>query len=67
MDVVKAVSDVLGNEFENVYVTDNNMCGIYIPNHRIKEFNFMLCERKYIENAPLYTYDVVLEKVKKII
>lgn len=66
-EVVTAVYDALQEDFDNVYVVDNNLCGIYIPNHRIKEFNFMLCERKYIENAPLYTYDVVLEKVKKII
>lgn len=29
--VVMAVYDALGEEFKNVYVTNNNMCGIYIP------------------------------------
>ncbi len=59
MDVVKAVSDVLGKEFENVYVTDNNMCGIYIP--KCRKFEFTLHRRCYEENAILYTYDVNLE------
>ena len=57
-DVVKAVSDVLGNEFANVYVTDNNMCGIYIP--KCRKFEFSLHRRRYEENAILYTYDVNL-------
>ncbi len=59
VDVVKAVSDVLGNEFENVYVTDNNMCGIYIP--KCRKFEFSLHRRRYEENAILYTYDVELK------
>lgn len=57
---VKAVSDALGEEFKNVYVTNNNMCGIYIPKHRFDEFNFTIREMQYEENAPLYTYDVTL-------
>lgn len=58
VNVVTAVNDILGNEFENVYVTDNNMCGIYIPKSR--KFEFDLHRRRYEENAILYTYDVNL-------
>lgn len=64
-EVVNAVGDVLGKEFENVYVTNNNMCGIYIPKKRIEEFRFVLRERKYEENAPLYTYDIILNNLCK--
>ena len=60
-EVISAVYDVLGKDFENVYVTDNNMCGIYIPRKRIEEFNFLIYQREYQENAPLYTYNVNLE------
>lgn len=56
--IVKAVSDALGDEFKNVYVTNNNICGIYIPENRFDEFGFQMREMKYEENAPLYTYDV---------
>jgi len=56
--VVKAVRDVLGSDFENVYVTDNNICGIYIPEY-LKEC-FKIYEKKYEENRRLYTYDTAL-------
>ena len=59
--VIKAVQDVLGNDFDNVYITGNNACGIYIPPKRMKEFGFLIYERKYQENASLYTYNVHLE------
>lgn len=62
-NVVMAVKDVLGKEFENVYVTTNNICGIYIPPNIRYKFDFILRERKYEENAPLYTYDVVLQNL----
>ena len=62
-EVVKAVADVLNDEFENVYVTNNNACGIYIPKSRKNEFDFVIRERKYEENASLYTYDVVLRNI----
>ena len=48
-------------DFDNVYVTNNNVCGIYIPKNRIQEFDFLIYERKYQKNAPLYTYNVHLE------
>lgn len=60
-EVIKAVYDALGKDFDNVYVTNNNVCGIYIPKNRIQEFDFLLYERKYQKNAPLYTYNVHLE------
>lgn len=60
-DVAAAVSDFLGEEeFKNVYCTDNNMCGIYLP----KEYQGILelHSREYLEGAKqkLYTYDTVL-------
>lgn len=42
-------------------MTDNNSCGIYIPQKRMDEFGFLVYERKYEENAPLYTYDLILD------
>lgn len=60
-EVVRAVYDALGEEFGQVYVTDNNICGIYIPKSRMNEFGFMVYERKYEENAPLYTYNLVFD------
>lgn len=62
--VVKAVQNALGEEFKNVYVLDNNVCGIYIPIHRKEEFNLKIYERKYEENVPLYTYDTCLKHLK---
>lgn len=64
MEVVKAVKDVLGEEFRNVYVTNNNMCGIYVPPNRFCEFDFVLRERKYEENASLYTYDITIDNIQ---
>lgn len=64
-EVVKAAKDALGDEFKNVYVTDNNLCGIYIPPERLAEFKFRSHKRQFEENAPLYTYDVRLEHLQK--
>lgn len=61
-EVIRAVKDALGSEFENVYAVDNNMCGIYIP--KCRKFDFKLHRRCYEENAPLYTYDVELKNGK---
>lgn len=65
-EVIKAVYDVLGEKFEQVYVTDNNLCGIYIPQNRMDEFGFVVYERKYEENAPLYTYNLALDSGVRI-
>lgn len=45
-DVIMAVKDTIGSEFNNVYITDGNICGIYIP-------------IKYKDRIPLveYCYD----------
>lgn len=64
IEVVKAVRDVLEEKFEDVYVTNNNICGIYIPKNRKHEFGFELREQKYEENAPLYTYDIILDNIQ---
>lgn len=59
--VIHAVYDALGEDmFQNVYVTDNNACGIFIPPHRMNEFGFVMRDYKNEENIPLYTYDVTL-------
>lgn len=58
-DVVKAVKDALGEKFSNVYVTNKNMCGIYLPDEYINEYK--LCELKYEEDADLFTADVILQ------
>jgi len=61
--VINAVYDALGNEFANVYVTDNNACGIYIPPKRMNEFEFVMQECQCEE--PLYTYDVTLKSRRR--
>lgn len=58
-EVVNAVKDALGDKFKNVYVTNSNLCGIYLPDIYIKDF--VMRELKYEENAVLYTYDVLLK------
>lgn len=59
VEVVQAVYDVLGEDFSNVYVTDNNICGVYIPDEYKDEFE--LCENKYETDRPLYVYDTELK------
>lgn len=62
-DVVGAVRDVLKEDFKNVYVTNNNLCGVYIPEkYRDK---ILLREMKYEENATLYTYDLLINNLGK--
>lgn len=63
-DVIQAVKDALKDDFKNVYVTNNNMCGIYIPQKYAK--TIPLRELKYEEDAPLYTYDVLMGACRKI-
>ncbi len=58
-EVVHAVRDAVGDDFKNVYVTNNNICGIYIPED-LQEG--ILCKKTdYEENIPLYTYDTELK------
>lgn len=61
-EVVNAVRDALQDEFRNVYATNNNLCGIYLPEKYKEEFE--LREIKYEEKAPLYTYDCTLDNCK---
>lgn len=58
-DVVIAVKDALGDEFNNVYITDNNYCGIYIPPRFQK--GLPLTKKEYIKDpSELYYYDTTL-------
>ena len=40
-DVILAVKDALKEEFKNIFITSNNMCGIYIPEKFQKHFDFI--------------------------
>ena len=58
-DVVIAVKDALGTEFNNVYVTDNNFCGVYIP-PKYQE-NLPMTKKEYVKTqSELYYYDTTL-------
>ena len=59
-DVVMAVKDVLGNNFKNVFITDSNDCGIYLPEKY--QNNLPLIKRIY-DNHPkeLYCYNTTLD------
>lgn len=57
-EVVQAVADVLGDDFRNVYVTDNNVCGIYLPDCYKDRFKTIINE--YTESGDLYVYDTML-------
>lgn len=50
----RAVYDALGDDFQNVYVTDNNICAVYIPK-KYREC-FKLTRLKYETNRKLVTY-----------
>lgn len=63
-EIISAVKNVLQEDFENVYITNNNACGVYIPPKYKNEFVFET--RKYSEDAILYTYDCVLTNFNKI-
>ncbi|MCI8690230.1 MAG: class I SAM-dependent methyltransferase [Oscillibacter sp.] len=58
MDVVSAVQDALGDQFRDFYVTDRNMCGIYVPDNIKSEFPISV--NYGTENVPLFTYDVTI-------
>lgn len=57
-DVLYAVRDVLGDRFQNFYITDRNMCGIYLPD-KVKN-QFPLLVNPNADGAPLCTYDVTI-------
>ena len=55
-----AVHDFLGEEWDNVYCVDNNICGIYLP----KKYQSGLPSRTWKwteERQPLYVYTTILE------
>lgn len=55
MDVISAVEDTLSSkEFENIFLFDNNICGIYIPDKYLADFHNMT----YFDKNELYTYDL---------
>lgn len=58
-ETITAVKDALGEQFKNVYVTNGNYCGVYLPDMYIEDFE--ICGGiKYEKNAKLYTYDISL-------
>lgn len=61
-EIVAAVKDALGDKFENVYVTNGNLCGIYLPD--AMKSHFTMRRLKYEEAPKLYTYDVTLTNCK---
>lgn len=61
--VLKAIYDTLGEEFRKFYVTNNNLCGIFLPDKFKSKFQMKeLCYTK--EPQELYVYNTSLE-VKK--
>lgn len=62
-EVVSAVRDAIGEEFRNVFVFNNNICGIYLPEQY--QGCFGLREEKYEENSPLYTYEINISRISK--
>lgn len=57
ISVIQAVEDTLGKEeFKNVYVFDNNLCGIYVP-EVYREYFDECCE---FSKDDLYIYDLTM-------
>ncbi len=64
--VVAGVRDALGDEFDNVFVFDNNICGVYLP----KPYREYFSESKYFfseesNKITMYTYNTVLNIERK--
>lgn len=61
-ELVLGVKDSLGELFQNVYITSNNFCAVYIPDKY--KCQFPLIKREYAsyeEKKPLYVYDTVMQ------
>lgn len=58
-EVLNAIHDALGSAFENFYVTDHNMCDIYLPDKEKSKFPILV--KTAADDVPLYTYDVLIE------
>jgi hypothetical protein len=64
-EVIRAVKDVLNDDFKNVFITTNNICGIYIPPKYQKDF-CIIDNDSYKNSTDLYTYDTDIKvSVKK--
>lgn len=63
--VAKAVYDVLGEDnFQNVFCVDNNICGIYIPEHLQKDLDLNSVEfREKPQTLWTYNTKLVLKKI----
>lgn len=59
IEVLHGIRDALGSAFGNFYVTDRNMCGIYLSD-KVKS-TFPILTKAPAGDAPLYTYDVIME------
>lgn len=59
-ETVYAVRNALGSKFNNVYVTNGNYCGVYLPDKYVKDFETH-SKVSYKKDAELYTYDMVLK------
>lgn len=60
-EVIIAVKDALKEDFNKVFITDNNICAVYLPKGN-KEI-FPLTHRKYVSQEDrrlLYVYDTTL-------
>ena len=55
-ETVRAIKDAVGDDFRYVYATNNNLCGIYLPQEIKNEI--YLKKNEYAEQEPLYTYDL---------
>ena len=60
-EVIHAVRDALGDDFKNFYVTDRNMCAIYLPEELKSGFSLLVGANHTDE--PLFTYDLTMDNV----
>lgn len=62
-EVALAVKDAIGDEFQNVYCIDNNMCGIYIPPKYQKDF-FLKSDGWTEDRQELYIYELDVKCIR---
>ena len=59
-ETVKAVFDALDEKYKkNIFICDNNLCGIYVPEKYLKYFSFN------INSNEMYSYEFEMHKVIK--
>ena len=56
MEIIDAICEAIGEHYQNFYIFDNCMCGIYIPNKYIDDFD------KADKTDGLVTYRITLQK-----